>query len=503
MIRIVLAGLVLLITSEAGWLRQLEARIILADSDSAWLDQTDDNSSEMPPGNTYYVATDGNDQNAGTLEAPFRTIQHAVNLADAGDTVLVRGGVYRENVDIRKSGVEGRPIRVVAYEGEQPVLDGEYELPVGPSDGCNDQVQPPICFVFKPLVTITGSYVDFSGFRVTRSRGRGIGVAGRNNNRPHHIKIQNCEVHEVRNAGIHILYSDHVLVEGCDVTHAGNYASSDLETMNLGWPVIVNTPNSTHVTIRKSFIHENWGEGVAASVDSQFITIEDNEIYDNYALQVYVHRSQQVSVQRNLIYHTNAESFQRGGEPSHCVVLNNEADRRGELTVKFVTVVNNVIIGCLANVAIWGSQGTGAPIEIVTIAHNVLVNAHANADDRNAHAILVLSAANIRNIRVSDNIILQDNQRMGFAPDNPQLIFAKNFWSRTPPATLQGPGDMIGDPQLTDPYQNLIAGAVHVEWYLPQPQSPALAHGSGPFEYLNNPLILPVIGFLPMISAKR
>src|SRR5579872_2736929 len=47
-------------------------------------------------GTTYSVSTSGNDNNAGTLNAPWRTIQKAANTVKAGDTVQVRAGTYNE-----------------------------------------------------------------------------------------------------------------------------------------------------------------------------------------------------------------------------------------------------------------------------------------------------------------------------------------------------------------------------------------------------------------------
>ena len=43
----------------------------------------------------YYVATTGNDSNAGTMAAPFATLQKAINTAAGGDTVWIRGGTYK------------------------------------------------------------------------------------------------------------------------------------------------------------------------------------------------------------------------------------------------------------------------------------------------------------------------------------------------------------------------------------------------------------------------
>src|SRR5262249_46342359 len=43
---------------------------------------------------TFYVANTGNDANAGSSLSPFATIQHAADLVQAGDTVVVRAGNY-------------------------------------------------------------------------------------------------------------------------------------------------------------------------------------------------------------------------------------------------------------------------------------------------------------------------------------------------------------------------------------------------------------------------
>ena len=45
-------------------------------------------------GRTYYVDPTGNDSNPGTDVSPFSTIQKAASVVSAGDTVIVRDGVY-------------------------------------------------------------------------------------------------------------------------------------------------------------------------------------------------------------------------------------------------------------------------------------------------------------------------------------------------------------------------------------------------------------------------
>src|SRR5215471_17291808 len=76
-------------------------------------------------GTTYYVSTLGNDNNAGTLTAPWRTIQKAANTVKAGDTVQVRGGTYNEIVTMKTSGnATAGYITFQNYPGENPIVDG-------------------------------------------------------------------------------------------------------------------------------------------------------------------------------------------------------------------------------------------------------------------------------------------------------------------------------------------------------------------------------------------
>jgi len=73
----------------------------------------------------YYVATDGNDQSTGVLNAPFATLTKAFKVAGAGDTIFLRGGTYRELVQVTSGGgAPGAYLTLKAYEGEAPVVKG-------------------------------------------------------------------------------------------------------------------------------------------------------------------------------------------------------------------------------------------------------------------------------------------------------------------------------------------------------------------------------------------
>jgi len=80
----------------------------------------------------YYVATNGNDANPGTLAKPFRTIQKAADITLSGDTIYIRAGVYRETVTPKNSGVsfKGYPGEVATISGAD-IVSGPWTLDKG------------------------------------------------------------------------------------------------------------------------------------------------------------------------------------------------------------------------------------------------------------------------------------------------------------------------------------------------------------------------------------
>ena len=91
---------------------------------------------------SYYVASGGNDSNSGSSSSPFSSISKAISVVTAGDTIYVGPGSYAP-VTLSKSGASGSPI----------TIRGDHASIAGGSVG----------------MTISGSYLDISGFDVSRS----------------------------------------------------------------------------------------------------------------------------------------------------------------------------------------------------------------------------------------------------------------------------------------------------------------------------------------------
>ena len=76
-------------------------------------------------GATFFVdGEQGDDAADGTESAPWRTIQHALDRLTAGETLLIRGGRYFENLYCAMAGAADKPITVRGYPGETVILDG-------------------------------------------------------------------------------------------------------------------------------------------------------------------------------------------------------------------------------------------------------------------------------------------------------------------------------------------------------------------------------------------
>lgn len=92
---------------------------------------------EAPDADRFFIAPDGDDQNPGTQEKPFATLQRARDAIRAarrngawknGGTVFVRGGTYgvlaTATFTEEDSGTAGAPIVYRAWQGEHPVFSG-------------------------------------------------------------------------------------------------------------------------------------------------------------------------------------------------------------------------------------------------------------------------------------------------------------------------------------------------------------------------------------------
>jgi len=303
------------------------------------------------PAATYYVATTGSDANPGSLLQPFATLNRAVSAVAPGDTVLVRGGVYAQTVNLWAQGTPAARVTFRSHPGETAVLDGTT-LPANTT-----------------LVTISGDWVDWQGFEVRHSTRTGITIWEASQ-----VRLLQNIIHHCWNGGIFVggsasgLTTDNRL-EG-NTLHR-NCQINAPHTATGGWPAAIGSQWTDRLTVVGNTIYENHGEGIAFTLADHGLA-QGNTVHDNYSVEVYLDNAQFTTVRANFILHTGNTTFYRSGYPANGISMANET-YSGSNPLTGNTVVNNLILGgkrCIY----YGNYQSGGGLKNTLIAHNTCLD---------------------------------------------------------------------------------------------------------------------------------
>ena len=204
----------------------------------------------------WYVSPDGDDDNPGTLEQPFRTFYPAVTQAQPGDTIYVRGGVYT-----REHAMLERVLRSSGASSQDDCEEGWYYL-------------SGTCYYDRLAHIVIASQDDW------RTRGRAFTVSAGTPSQPITITAYPGETpyFDARETqGIYI-DSQHWIIEG--ITMRG----SRIYFPRSGPPV------PEHITIRNNRLYDygdgsNQGNVGMIKIDrggATNIFIHNNTIHDIY-----------------------------------------------------------------------------------------------------------------------------------------------------------------------------------------------------------------------------
>jgi hypothetical protein len=136
-----------------------------------------------------YVATDGDDGNGGTIDAPLATFREAIReQSSPGDTIKIRGGEYDETLLFYFfGGEEGAPLTAEPHEDEDVILN---------------------------RAQINQSHVIFRDLEITGNNGEGLKIVKPD---AHDILIENCEFHHNMGDGATVSEGAHdITVRDCD-----------------------------------------------------------------------------------------------------------------------------------------------------------------------------------------------------------------------------------------------------------------------------------------------
>lgn len=182
---------------------------------------------------TFYVSTDGNDNNPGTSSQPFATFNKALTTIKCGDTVIIKPGTYNQELDTKKHGCKNLPIKIQGYGA---IVKGT-------------STSSRISEIFHNHYIIEG--IEFDGTQGTAYVDKGIRIENTTN-----IVIQNIKMHDIGDEGIRIKRSSNIMITNSEFYNFGLDALPSIfngEAIYIGTAVqqnngVADTSNSIYIS---------------------------------------------------------------------------------------------------------------------------------------------------------------------------------------------------------------------------------------------------------------
>lgn len=216
---------------------------------------------------TWYVAPNGNDNNAGTLSAPFKTIPAAIEAASPGDVIELRNGNYPSNeIRIGKSNLTLR-----SYAGEWAVITA----PTNVEDiaSCIWYNEPDVVGGTLERLEIVGGYYYGISFETNWD----WGLPTRNG--ASNITIRNCKVHDTGRDCIKIKPAcNGIQIISCELYNSGVGPSNSVANGGPNAEGIDNV-NGDGMVVRNCYIHNISTSGVYVKGGVKDCFVEENLIY--------------------------------------------------------------------------------------------------------------------------------------------------------------------------------------------------------------------------------
>ena len=235
--------------------------------------------SASEPEKGLYVSPDGNDSTAtGTIDEPFKSINTALAITEPGDTVILRGGTYREGINVR---VRTPGITIKSMDGEWAVIDLTAYDPGADED--------------------SGVYfdVDSKGGRLQNVEVMGGFYAvcmetkwdwGDPSDRTgaSDIIIEGCKLHDSRYDVVKVKPNcDNITIRNNEIYNSGQAFAGRPKNGEDNAEGIDNV-NGDNMTVTGNYIHDICATGIYAKGGAMDALIENNRIERVYAAGIMV-----------------------------------------------------------------------------------------------------------------------------------------------------------------------------------------------------------------------
>jgi hypothetical protein len=234
-----------------------------------------------------YMATDGSDNNSGSLTSPYATLGKVQSVVSAGDSVFIRGGTYKITedqiartggiwayvFDMNKSGTSSRRTYYGGYCSERPVFD-------------LSDVKPANLRII--VFYVSGSCLHFRNFEIV---GTQVTIAGhtqsecfRNDGGNSNI-YENISMHDGKAIGFYLVRGKNNLVLNCDAYNNWDDVSENRKGGNVdGFGGHLISPASTGNVFRGCRAWNNSDDGFDLINAGVAITVENCwSFYNGYS----------------------------------------------------------------------------------------------------------------------------------------------------------------------------------------------------------------------------
>lgn len=292
---------------------------------------------------TWYVATTGNDSNAGTVNSPLASPARALELAAPNDTILLRGGTYTisRSLQIQQSG-----LTMASYPGEWArIVGGTTDL----------RKLTSILIVYTSHVTVSQLELEgasYYGIKLDDLNGPSTG-----------IRISGVYIHHTGRDGIKGQSADQVVIENSEIGFTGVRDSSNAEGIDLMGSIVA--------TVRGNYVHDTATTGIYVKGGTQQATVEGNRVERTGHAGILLGSESAAEFMRNSVLPEAVDCVARNN-----IVVDTTLAGLGAIAGQNVRFENNTVV----NAARSGQaafraapNGYGTPARAVVLKNNVFV----------------------------------------------------------------------------------------------------------------------------------
>ena len=275
----------------------------------------------MLPAASWYVAVNGNDAHAGTLQQPFLTLTAAIDAASPGDQIWLRGGQYFSNeIRISKSN-----LHISSYPGKWASIAAPVDIE--DISACLWYDEPEVTGGTLENLDISGGYYYAIKFETNWDWDNSIPFAQRRG--VSQITVRGCHIHHSGRDAVKLTPAcANIQIISCEIDHTGVGPGAQLDFNAEG----IDNVNAPGLHVKDCIIHDIATTGIYIKGGGRDAVIEQNIIQNCGEGGIY------------LGFYTDAEWFDTDANPEYFENING-------------LLMNNIILNTHhAGIGLWGAK---------------------------------------------------------------------------------------------------------------------------------------------------